>query len=96
MDEQASIEKLKQAGHATIEATTRWREAAEMLAILDAAGRNGANVVVKIDRDRSGASIYTVVISGPLFGESFFRKDGDDICRLLHEAIDYYATTIRI
>ncbi|GAA0706500.1 hypothetical protein ISN75_09985 [Dyella marensis] len=96
MNEQASIEKLKQAGQVTIEAVTRWREAAEMLAALDAAGQNGANIVVKIDGDRSKASIYTVVVAGPLFGESFFRKDGEDLWQLLHEAIDYYVAAARI
>jgi hypothetical protein len=67
-----------------------------MLAALDAAGRSGANIVVKIDGDRSTASIYTVVVAGPLFGESFFRKDGEDLWQLLHEAIDYYVAAARI
>ena len=95
MTEQTPIERFKQSGHITNESVARWREAAELMAVLDAAGRDGANVVVKIDGNRSGASIYTVVISGPLFGESFFRQDGGDLLQLLHEAIAYYAAALR-
>lgn len=96
MSEQTSIEKLKQSGRVNANSVSRWREAAELMAILDGAGRDGANVVVKIDGGRPEGSVYTVVISGPIFGESFFRKDGDDLLELLREAIDYYVQASRI
>lgn len=74
------------------ESLLRWKDAATLMATLDVIGREGANVVVKIDGGRLHAP-YTVVLSGPKLGDSLFRKDGAEVQTLLKEAIEFYSST---
>lgn len=67
-----------------------WKGCEDLLAALDSIGRTGSSVVVKIDGGRLGADVYTVVLSGGLLGEEFFRKDGSQLDELLREAITFF------
>ena len=67
-----------------------WEDASNLLSVIDMVGRRGSSVVVKVDGARDNNLIYTVVISGGLLGEDFFRKDGVDLKTLLEEAISFY------
>lgn len=68
-----------------------WGEALDLLAAVEALARaGGASVVVKVDGGRPGGSLYTLVISGGCFGESFFRKDAEDLMSLLGEGLRFY------
>jgi len=61
------------------------------MAALDAIGRDGVSVLVKIDGLRPDAAVYTVAISGPRLGEAFFfRQDGSDLPALLRAGIEFY------
>jgi hypothetical protein len=94
MDDRALLEKLRQNGCAPATWVEAWRGCAELLAALDAIGREGGNALVKIDGARPDGSFYTVVISGGRLGEAFFRKDGADLPALLREAISFYLAQI--
>lgn len=92
MPNQALINASQLTGLAD-EQVSQWREVAPLMATLEAIGRDGASAVVKIDGGRPDA-IYTVVLSGPRLGESFFRKDGSDVQVLLREAIEFYVSKV--
>ena len=87
------IDELKKTGRLTAEHVARWRDASDLLAVFDVIGRDGANALVKVDGGRSNGSVYTVVVSGGSLGESFFRRDGDDLIELLSDAIAFYKTS---
>lgn len=74
-----------------------WRRASELMAELEAIGRDGSVALLKIDGLRS-EDIFTVVINGPP-GDVSFRKDGSDVRQLLVESIafwrDYRASSER-
>lgn len=89
MNDENLIDDLQSGGHVTEQQVSRWRDAAVLMAVLEAIGRDGASVVVKIDGGRPDA-VYTVVISDPQLGELFFRKDGPDAVVLLREAVEFY------
>jgi len=60
---------------------------------LEAIAKQGATVVVKLDgpRARNDANLYTVMINGGNLGkEDYFRKDGNDLDRLIRDAISFY------
>jgi hypothetical protein len=83
------VAALRESGHISNEQMNRWAQAAPMLAALEAIGRDGANALVKFDGQRQDKN-FTVVLTGPRFGESFFRCDGDDLLALLRDAIEDY------
>jgi hypothetical protein len=93
MNDQALVGALQASGCVTEENVARWRDAAALMATLDAIGRDGVTAVVKIDGGRPDA-IYTVLVSGAQLGESFFRKDGNDPLALLRDAIDFYKAEV--
>jgi hypothetical protein len=93
MNDQALVGALQASGHVTEEQVSRWREAAALMATLEAIGRDGATAVVKVDGGRPDA-VYTVVVSGPRLGEAFFRKDGSDVLALLRDAIEFYKSEV--
>lgn len=68
-----------------------WKDTVELLAAIDAIGRTGSNALVKIDGERSGPEVYTVVISGGRLGDASFRRDGSDLQSLLRDAILFFA-----
>ena len=69
-----------------------WRGASDLLAALDAIGRLGVNVILKIDGERAGPEVYTVVVSGGRLRDEFFRRDGSDLQLLLSEAVSFFLT----
>ncbi|WP_143696744.1 hypothetical protein [Variovorax sp. YR752] len=93
MNDQELVGALQASGCVTEENVARWREAAALMATLDAIGRDGMTAVVKIDGGRPDA-IYTVLVSGSQLGESFFRKDGNDPLVLLRDAINFYKAEV--
>jgi hypothetical protein len=93
MNDQALVGALQASGHVTEEQVARWKEAALLMATLEAIGRDGTTAVVKVDGGRPDA-VYTVVVSGARLGESFFRKDGNDVLALLREAIEFYKSEV--
>lgn len=94
MADQTLIDTLRAGGHLNADHLSRWQDAAGLMAVLDAIGREGVSAVVKIDGERAKESVYTVVISGPLLGDAFFRKDGSDLVALLREAVDFYRAEV--
>lgn len=90
MNEEQLVNTLRASGRVSEEQISRWGDAAELMAALDAIGRDGANAVVKIDGVRSDGAVYTVVVTGPRLGESFFRKDGSELLTLLRGAVNFY------
>jgi hypothetical protein len=91
MNDQDLVGVLKASGHVTEQQVSRWKEAAALMAVLEAIGQDGATAVLKVDGGRPDA-VYTVIVSGPELGESFFRKDGSDVLALLREAVEFYRT----
>ena len=91
MNDQALIEELLASGRVSGEKIFHWKEAAALMAALEAIGVDGATAVVKVDGGRPEA-MYTVVLSGSRLGESFFRKDGSDVLALLRDAIEFYSS----
>ncbi|HEY9132882.1 MAG TPA: hypothetical protein VIM98_14110 [Dyella sp.] len=89
MNDLALIGQLLAKGHVTDELVRKWSRAAALLAGLDAIGRDGSVVLIKVDGARSEMP-YSVVISGQRLGDSFFRKDGGDVLSLMQEAIEFY------
>lgn len=71
-----------------------WSDAANLMAALDAIGRDGAIALVKIDGARLDGNIYTVLISGARLGDESFRKDGSDLPNLLRDAIKFYIAIV--
>lgn len=67
-----------------------WTQSASLLAALDAIGRMGGHTLVKIDGERDGSQVYTVLVSGGRLGSDFLRRDGDDLPTLLREALRFY------
>jgi hypothetical protein len=88
------FESLRSGGRVSSEQVSLWSGVAGLLAGLDAIGREGANVVVKIDGGRPDGSFYTVVISGGRLEEEFFRKDSGDLAALLQEAVEFYKVRV--
>lgn len=70
--------------------TGAWRDSIDLLAALDAIGRSGGSAVVKVDGNRPGADVYTLVLSGGQLGEHFFRKDGADLSALIAEGLSFF------
>ncbi len=81
-------------GHLSEEGINAWREIADLLASLDMIGRDGVSAIFKIDGLRDEGTSYTITLSGPRLGESFFRMDETDLPKLLEAAITYYRKTI--
>jgi hypothetical protein len=76
------------------QAEDAWLDAVPMLAALDAVGRDGASALIKIDGQRSGARMYTVLISGGRLGDAHVRRDGAALAPLLREVLGLYAARI--
>jgi len=91
MNVKDALDVLVKAGLDIDGADASWRDSLQLLAALDAVGRDGANVLLKIDGGRSDDRPYTVVVSGGRLGEEFFRKDGAALVSLLREAVVFYA-----
>jgi hypothetical protein len=89
MDDETLLNDLIGRCASTIPHAT-WEELAPLMNGLERIGRSGSTALVKVDGARQDGAVYTVVISGGRLGESFFRKDGDDLAVLLHEAIAFY------
>ena len=49
MDDQTLVEKLEKDGRLSRVDLLRWQEAAKLMAVFDAIGRDGVNAVIKID-----------------------------------------------
>jgi hypothetical protein len=94
MDDRSLLEHLRESGCIAATWVEVWRECAELLAALDAIGRQGGNALVKVDGARPDGAFYTVVISGGRLGEAFFRKDGADLPALLREAVSFYVAHV--
>lgn len=84
------VEKLFADGRIDDTQMSSWREMSGLLSALEAIGKEGASVVIKVDGARTNNSIYTVVVSGGRLGEEFFRRDANDLASLLHDAVDFY------
>jgi hypothetical protein len=83
---------LRASGELAPEVLDRWLGVIERLAALDAlAGRGVVTVLTKIDGGRGGVRPYTVVVSGGILGDHFFRRDSDDLEALLDEALAHVA-----
>lgn len=91
MPDELLISDLTKVGVDTGAVVDAWSDSVALLAALDAVGRAGSNTIVKIDGERSGPDVYTVVVSGGRLGEKFFRRDGSDLRSLLREALSFYA-----
>lgn len=94
MNSELLVDALRASGRVSEEQFSRWIDAAKLMAVLDAIGREGMNVVVKIDGERSNEAVYTIVISGGRLDRSFFRKDGCDLLTLLQDAIEFYRSVV--
>lgn len=53
----------------------------------------GSVVLVKLDGERE-TDCYTLVITGGLLGDDYFRKDSDDLVELIQEAVNFYTGLI--
>jgi len=91
MDENEAVDALRNAGLDVERAIGSWRESVQLLAALDAIGRDGASALVKIDGGRDDGRVYTVVVSGGALAEGAFRKDGAELRPLLDEAVAFCA-----
>ena len=69
-----------------------WRTIADLLSTVEAIGRDGCVVLIKIDGLRPKGDVYTVIIQGGPLGQRYFHRDGSDLASLLDEAITYYRT----
>ncbi len=85
-DDEAMLRALGEAGVDASSAVSAWTQSASLLAALDAIGRSGGHALVKIDGERDGSQVYTVLVSGGRLGGDFFRRDGADLPTLLREA----------
>ena len=61
--------------------------------LLDRIQSEGSVVVVKLDGERH-ENRYTLVITGGLLGENYFRKDSDDLGDLIRDAVNFYDSLI--
>lgn len=93
MENRALFNSLRGDGSIEEEGVYFSKDMAKLMTILDAMSKSGVSVVVKMDGERK-ESPYTVIISGAMLGDSFFRKDGCDLLSLFQEAIDFYVETI--
>ncbi len=91
MEEDDAIKSLLGRGLDVEIQQATWNEAAKLLSALDSIGREGANVVVKIDGGRDDGRVYTLVISGGELGKEFFRQDSAKLNALLREGVVFYA-----
>ncbi|NOU31860.1 MAG: hypothetical protein HOO96_28485 [Polyangiaceae bacterium] len=87
LDDEAMFSALGEAGVDASSAVSAWTQSASLLAALDAIGRMGGHTLVKIDGERDGSQVYTVLVSGGRLGSDHFRRDGDDLPTLLREAL---------
>ena len=83
------IQRLKQAGRVSDADAAAWAEIGSLLQAIEAIVKDGATAVVKLDGERS-TDRYTVIVSGGPLGAEFHRGDGDDLRKLLQEAIHFY------
>lgn len=67
-----------------------WRRSVELLAALEAIGRDGASVVVKVDGGRASGDEFTVVVSGGGLGGDYHRGEGACLESLLRAAVEAY------
>lgn len=91
MDDESLVRSLQRSAQPSAAAVSQWSQLSLLLAALEAIGREGVIVIIKVDGARPGDSIYTVVLSGGPLGEAFFRKDGASLPDLVREAIGFYA-----
>lgn len=89
-DDEAMLSALGEAGVDASSAVSAWAQSASLLAALDAIGRLGDHTLVKIDGERDGRQVYTVLVSGGRLGSDFCRRDGGDLPTLLREALRFY------
>jgi hypothetical protein len=66
-----------------------WADAAPLLVELQRATEGGGVLVVKIDNERTNGEVFTVVVSGPKYGERFFHTDGADLDAILRAALAF-------
>lgn len=90
MDSQTIVERMLSSGRVAEADVARWTDAAALMATFEAIGRDGTSAIFKVDGSRP-AEPFTVVLSGPRFGDSFYRKDGSDAFALLRDAISHYS-----
>jgi hypothetical protein len=90
LDDEAMLSALRAAGVDASSAVSAWTQSASLLAAFDAIGRLGSHALVKVDGERDGSQVYTVLVSGGRLGSDFFRRDGDDLPTLLREALRFY------
>lgn len=88
------LDDLKTRGFLQATSVARWHDASELLAVVDAIGREGSSAVIKVDGARENKAVYTVVLSGGSLGEDYFRKDGADLISVLQEAISFYQNKV--
>lgn len=89
-DDEVMLRALGEAGVDAPSAVSAWTQSASLLAALDAIGRSGGHALVKIDGERDGRQVYTVLVSGGRLGSDSFRRDGADLPTLLREALRFY------
>ena len=66
-----------------------WGDAAPLLTRLQRATAGGGILVVKIDNERTNGKVFTVVVSGPKYGERYFHDDGADLSGILRAALAF-------
>jgi len=93
MHDEKFASELQSSGRVSAQQVTQWRGVAGLMATLEAIGRDGASVVVKIDGARPDGAVYTGVVSGPYLGETSFRRDRSDLPDLLRAAVEFYRVT---
>ncbi len=88
------LDQLKRDGRLDQALAATWRDAAQLLAVLDVIGREGGSALVKIDGERKNGLFYTVVISGGKLSGKFFHKDSADLVSALQQAILFYRNEV--
>lgn len=93
MDDKALLAQLSRVIAEPADTLETWQRSAELLAALDAIGRTGTVVLVKVDGLRV-ENVYSVVVTGGRIGEDPFRMDGADLRTLLVEAIAFVVSRL--
>ncbi|HEX9985079.1 MAG TPA: hypothetical protein VGF69_17600 [Thermoanaerobaculia bacterium] len=83
------IERLTQAGRIAPVGSPSQAAVCSLVNVVEVIAAEGATAIVKLDGER-GTNRYTVIISGGRLGVDFYRGDGDDLRKLLEEAVVFY------
>jgi hypothetical protein len=87
MSTAALLDRLRTLGISPDAHADTWLDGVDLLAALDAIGRSGCCVLIKVDGLRTNGAVYTIVISGGFLVDEVFRKDGPDLVALAGAAI---------